>query len=141
MTKQEELQLFIQNDTASIEDKRIIKEKIINENMKIVKHIAYSYYKKNHKQSLDDLISEGCVGICVAYDKFDYKRNIKFGSYAQFWIQEYVRSYYRDKFIRIPKYLFEIIYAVGRGDAEFTTLGEILLNKKRVELRDVHTIT
>lgn len=45
--------------------------------------------------SLDDLVSEGYLGVLLALDKFDPERGVPFGAYALFWIRARLRAYAR----------------------------------------------
>lgn len=54
--------------------------------------------------TLEDLISEGNVGLCIAIDKFDHTKGYKFISYAVFWIKQCILESIKDniKTVRIP---------------------------------------
>ena len=51
---------------------------------KIAKEFKYS------GPSYDDLVQEGCVGLCIAANKFDPSRGVKFITYAVYWIRAYM---------------------------------------------------
>ena len=72
--------------------------KLVRSNLKFVVNIAKMYRKSGVPFS--DLISEGNVGLMRAAKKFDGDRNIKFISYAVWWIknsiQECINEYKQD---------------------------------------------
>lgn len=39
-----------------------------------------------------DLFQEGCIGLMVAVERFDYARGFRFSTYALFWIRAYVAA-------------------------------------------------
>ena len=43
------------------------------------------------RPTLDELIQEGVMGLAEATDRFDPDRGLRFGTYATFWITNYVR--------------------------------------------------
>lgn len=66
-------------------------EKLITSNLKFVVSIAKKY--KNYGVPFSDLISEGNIGLVRAAYKFDYKKDIKFISYAVWWIRQAIQEY------------------------------------------------
>lgn len=48
-------------------------------------------WMRNHYGDYDDLMQSGFCGVMHAYSKFDFKKNVKFTTYAYFWIRAYVR--------------------------------------------------
>jgi RNA polymerase sigma-32 factor len=63
---------------------------LVRDNLKFVYKIANSFYRLGHK---DDLISEGCLGLCIAAAKFDPQRNVKFTTYSAWWIRAAIFNY------------------------------------------------
>jgi RNA polymerase primary sigma factor len=45
---------------------------------------------------LDDLIQEGNVGLMKAIEHFDPKKNVRFATYAVWWIRAYITRYLKD---------------------------------------------
>ena len=79
--KDEEPEVFKRyNASTSPTEKRKIRDKVINHNLRFVVAIAKQY--QNQGLPLPDLISEGNIGIMKAMDRFDVTRGIKFISYA-----------------------------------------------------------
>ncbi|MFP4522185.1 MAG: RNA polymerase sigma factor RpoD/SigA [Fibrobacterota bacterium] len=62
------------------------KETIINANLRFVVSVALKY--QNQGMPLSDLINEGNMGLIRAVESFDTERNIKFISYAVWWIRQ-----------------------------------------------------
>lgn len=75
---------------------------IINCNLKFVVSIAKAY--QGQGILLEDLISEGNLGLIKALERFDLKRNVKFISYAVWWIRQSILNAIHEnaKSIRIP---------------------------------------
>lgn len=78
------------------------REKLIKSNLRFVITIAKKYQKKG--LDLEDLISEGNIGLMTAVEKFDETKGYKFISYAVWWIRQSILRAISDKSraIRIP---------------------------------------
>jgi RNA polymerase sigma factor FliA len=64
----------------NVEDER---ERIVEEFIPIIKHLAYKVSKGfEEKNMIDDLISAGIVGLLEAIDKYDTKRGAKLNTFA-----------------------------------------------------------
>jgi len=83
-------------------DKKL-REEFIKKNQGLVYHIAKKYAFP--PEILSDLITEGNVGLLKAIEKFDLKKNVKFGTYAYFWIKRYIlRALMREfEILKIPE--------------------------------------
>ncbi|MGL5642791.1 MAG: sigma-70 family RNA polymerase sigma factor [Paraclostridium sp.] len=68
----------------------ISKEELINQNMPIVKSIAYKYYTNKIGMEFEDLVSYGVMGLLDASDKFDKEKGVKFSTYASIRITSYI---------------------------------------------------
>lgn len=109
MSKKDEVKIFKKyNKNKCQKAKAEILQRNIRLVIKIVRDEFYKVSAKNHsfKNSFDeaDLISEGCIGINTAIDKFDVSRGIKFSTYASFWIKQQVLRYIANnaRTIRLP---------------------------------------
>lgn len=87
-------------DTISI-------EKLITSNLKFVVSIAKNY--KTYGVPFSDLISEGNIGLIKAAYKFDYKRDIKFISYAVWWIRQSIQEYIKKTTLNNSRELSDIM--------------------------------
>lgn len=102
------------------------KDKLIKANLRFVVSIAKKF--ENRGLQLLDLVQEGNVGLMTAIDKFDYKRGIKFCSYAHWWIQQTIMKALmgQAKTIRIPVHIVEKIRKLKWA---FRTLSQELKRK------------
>lgn len=89
------------NEVLTYEEEKDLKYKILNgsetaklelynRNLKFVVNIAKTY--KNDFLDINDLISEGNLGMLVALEKFDYTRECRFMTYAVYWIRHYIHT-------------------------------------------------
>ncbi|MBI5376989.1 MAG: sigma-70 family RNA polymerase sigma factor [Candidatus Schekmanbacteria bacterium] len=96
----------IKNFLTSYND---IKSKLVKVNLRFVVSISKKY--QNRGLQLLDLVQEGNIGLMTAIDKYDYKRGIKFCSYAHWWIQQTIMKALmaQGKTIRIPVHIVDKI--------------------------------
>lgn len=74
------------------EDKRA-KDELIRCSLRHVVPIALKYRRSG--EPLADLIAEGNLGLLHAMKKFDPERDIRFITYAKFWVRAYLTRYVR----------------------------------------------
>jgi len=76
--------------------------KLVQSNLRFVVTVAKEYQYSNIP--LEDLISEGNIGLIKAVDKFDETKKIRFISYAVWWIrQSIIQSIYENgSIVRLP---------------------------------------
>ena len=79
------------------------KNKIVNANLRFVVNVAKKYQKKGLE--LEDLISEGNIGLLSAIEKFDVSKGYHFISYAVWWIRQSILKAICEKSraIRLPQ--------------------------------------
>lgn len=87
------------------EAKSAAREKLINSNLKLVVFWARKYVKSNIEMM--DLISMGVEGLIHAADKWDYRCETKFSTYASFWIRQAISRgcLYEGNSVKIPVYM------------------------------------
>ncbi|MCS7179861.1 MAG: sigma-70 family RNA polymerase sigma factor [bacterium] len=83
-------------------DKKL-REEFIKKNQGLVIHIAKKYAFS--PEILPDLIAEGNMGLMRAIEKFDFRKKVKFGTYAYFWIKRFVLRAIMKEFeiLKIPE--------------------------------------
>jgi RNA polymerase primary sigma factor len=66
------------------------KEKLISSNVRLVVSIA-KHYQVSTQLTLLDLVQEGMIGLIRAAEKFDWRRGLKFSTYATLWIRQSIQ--------------------------------------------------
>jgi len=85
LTKEEEVALAKRKE----EGDESARELLINSNMRLVINTALKYINKG--VDLEDLISEGALGLVLACDKFDWSVGSKFDTLAYWYIRRNIR--------------------------------------------------
>ena len=71
-------------------------EKLVTANLRLVIKIAFQYHRQ--WANVLDLIQEGNVGLVEALSRYDPYREIRFSSYAQYWIRAMILRFLLDNF-------------------------------------------
>lgn len=98
LSHEEETELALKAQAGDVN----AKNKIINANLRFVVNVAKKY--QNHGLDLEDLISEGNIGLMTAIEKFDVSKGYHFISYAVWWIRQCILKAVCEKSraIRLP---------------------------------------
>jgi RNA polymerase primary sigma factor len=150
LTAQEEAELAKRIENGE----REAKDRMINSNLRLVVSIAKRY--QGHDLSLLDLIQEGILGLIRAAEKFDWRRELKFSTYATWWIRQAIERGIANKsrMIRMPVHVIqrerriaraerELALRLGRQPTEEEVVEAVKLPAKQVrEVRDAaRTVT
>ena len=71
-------------------DERALHE-LVQSYTRLVISIAAKF--RNYGLPMGDLIQEGNVGLMQAAERFDYKRDLRFSTYASWWIRSCIQDY------------------------------------------------
>lgn len=98
ITREEEVELVKLVKAGNM----VARAKLIKANLRFVVSIAKKY--QNSGIPLEDLISEGNIGLVVAADRFDPEKGYHFISYAVWWIKQAILKAISEKsrLIRLP---------------------------------------
>lgn len=112
--EEKELSVLIQNG-----DKEALK-KLVNCNLRLVVNIALKT-RKNNDVPIMDMIQEGNLGLMSAAEKFSYKFNTRFSTYAYPWILQYIIRFVRNRnsMITIPQRKEEILRKITKINTKF----------------------
>lgn len=75
---------------------RAAAQKLVTSNLRLVIKIAFQYHRQ--WANVLDLIQEGNVGLVEALSRYDPYREIRFSSYAQYWIRAMILRFLLDNF-------------------------------------------
>jgi RNA polymerase primary sigma factor len=114
------------------------KERMIECNLRLVFSIARELQGRG--VPFADLVQEGTIGLVRAVERFDHRREVKFSTYAVWWIRQAMRgAIARSQLIRIPRRAgMDAFRAAPRvtaslddpvGDGE-TPLGELVADEE-----------
>ncbi len=85
------------------------RQHLILANLRLVVNIAKRY--RNQGLSLMDLIEEGNLGLIRAVEKFDHTRNLRFSTYATWWIRQFVGRAVQNQgsIVRLPSHKLDAL--------------------------------
>ena len=121
----EEQELFCQlkehkdNDTNKYNE---LVSKIVSHNIGLVYKMAYRLCIP--RMDIDDLIQQGMEGMLVAIDRYEVERDLKFATYANWWIYQKILLYQKQQsyLVRVPDYIYQerskIMKAIGSLKAD-----------------------
>ena len=78
-------------------------QKLINSNLRLVVKIAGLF--NVHDIPILDMIQEGNIGLIYAAKKFDYRKNVRFCTYASLWIRQFISRFISNgrRLVRLPE--------------------------------------
>jgi RNA polymerase primary sigma factor len=109
LTREQEIELAQRIEAGD----KSAKNELITANLKLVVSVAKKYVGRGLQ--LHDLIQEGNIGLLKAVDKFDWRKECKFSTYATWWLKQSILQALADqsRTIRLPAYLSEIINKIA----------------------------
>ncbi len=109
LTKREEIELGKAIQEGTREERELAKERLVQANLRLVVSIAKKYIGQG--VLFMDLVQEGSLGLIKAAEKYDYRKNFKFSTYATWWIkQTIIRAISNhSRTIRIPVHMLDKI--------------------------------
>ena len=92
-----------------------VRQKLVEANLRLVIKIARSYLNKS--LSLLDIIQEGNIGLIYAAERYDPERQVRFSTYASWWIKQHILRYLESKrrFIRLPHRKEQILRKIQKS--------------------------
>jgi RNA polymerase primary sigma factor len=126
LTFEEELELSRRIQNGDEEAKR----KLIEANLRLVAKIAHIYRAPD--VLFMDIIQEGNIGLMKAVEKYDYEKNVRFSTYANWWIRQAISRFLSNKrrVIRLPNRKEEALRGIRKA---YHTLSQTLQRQPSTE--------
>jgi RNA polymerase primary sigma factor len=118
-------------------------QRLVEANLRFVVSVAKKY--RGCGLSFLDLINEGNIGLIEAAKRFDPKRNVKFITYAVWWIRQaivHALSQHSGAF-RLPQKQANLLYRIGKTISQLTSelkrnpTAEEIAKKLEIQVEDV----
>jgi RNA polymerase primary sigma factor len=100
--RERELALLMNSNEISETRRQEIQQELIEGNLRFVITVAKQY--QNQGLDFSDLIAEGNLGLMKAIQNFDWTKNLRFISYAVWWVKQSILQSLNDnaRTIRLP---------------------------------------
>jgi RNA polymerase primary sigma factor len=94
---------------------KVAHDELANANLRLVISIARK--RVGRGLSLIDVIAEGNTGLLRAVERFDWRRETKFSTYATWWIEQAIQRSVADtsRMIRLPVHLVERLNSIRKA--------------------------
>ncbi|MDR1858312.1 MAG: RNA polymerase sigma factor RpoD/SigA [Treponema sp.] len=104
--------------------------KLVQGNLRFVVKIARQYAVQD--VPFIDLIQEGNLGLIHAAEKYDHKKNVRFCTYATWWIRQFITRFLTNKrrIVRLPHRKEEILRRIQHT---YHVLSQTLMHQPRAE--------
>jgi RNA polymerase sigma factor (sigma-70 family) len=139
LTREEEFDLFMElgDPAISEKEKNKIKDKIIKGNLRFVFKTAKKF-SKNDPDVFEELILAGNEGLLVGLEKFKPAMNVRFLSYAGWWIQQRIlKEMSKMRIVSLPIWKQQVLARIQKyveSKEEDVTFDE--LKKEFPEIRE-----
>jgi len=132
--REKELSKIMLSPETSNEDRSKIERELLMGNLRFVITVAKQY--QNQGLDFPDLIAEGNIGLLKAIKNFDWSKNLRFISYAVWWVKQSILQSLNDnaRTIRLPVNVVqdlhrakkEVEHTDGKLDDKFASLPSIV---------------
>jgi RNA polymerase primary sigma factor len=124
--RERELSKLISSGTLTEREKEEINKELLEGNLRFVITVAKQY--QNQGLDFPDLIAEGNLGLMKAINNFDWSKNLRFISYAVWWVKQSILQSLNDnaRTIRLP---VNVVQDLHRAKKEIESNGGKLDDK------------
>ena len=118
--REKELSSLMKSGTLTSDDVNKVHKELLEGNLRFVITVAKQY--QNQGLDLADLIAEGNLGLMKAIKNFDWNKDLRFISYAVWWVKQSILQSLNDnaRTIRLP---FNVVQDLNRAKKEIDAKG------------------
>lgn len=124
--RERELAKRMLSGNISEEEKEQIKQELIEGNLRFVITVSKQY--QNQGLDLTDLIAEGNYGLIKAIENFDWSKNLRFISYAVWWVRQSILQSLNEN-ARTIRFPVNVVQDLQKAKKEQEITGEDLADK------------
>lgn len=124
------LKEFVQDLTRALDEYRRLRDRMIEANLRLVISFAKRYRRAG--VSFLDMLQEGTLGLIRAVEKYDPVKEVKFGTYAVWWIWQQIgrAGDMHGGLIRTPVHWNQLRRKVGRETQRLQTKHDGAVDRK-----------
>jgi RNA polymerase primary sigma factor len=124
--REKELAKLISSGNMTEEQRKKINKELVEGNLRFVITVAKQY--QNQGLDFPDLIAEGNMGLIKAIENFDWSKNLRFISYAVWWVRQCILQSLNEnaRTIRLP---VNVVQDLHRAKKEIQNTGNQLPEK------------
>jgi RNA polymerase primary sigma factor len=124
--REKELAVKMKNEDTSKREREKIESELLVGNLRFVITVAKQY--QNQGLDLSDLIAEGNLGLMKAIKNFDWNKDLRFISYAVWWVKQSIIQSLNDnaRTIRLP---VNVVQDLHKAKKEIAITGKELESK------------
>jgi len=124
--REKELAVKMKSDETSERERKKIEKELLEGNLRFVITVAKQY--QNQGLDLSDLIAEGNLGLMKAIKNFDWNKDLRFISYAVWWVKQSIIQSLNDnaRTIRLP---VNVVQDLHKAKKELEQSGKKLEDK------------
>ncbi|MEU6328359.1 SigB/SigF/SigG family RNA polymerase sigma factor [Streptomyces sp. NPDC047049] len=100
-----------------------VRNTLIEMNLSLVRYVARRF--SSRKESMEDVLQVGTIGLIKAIDRYDPSRDVEFTTLAVPYIQGEIKRFFRDTTwsVRVPRRLQELRIDIARAREELESEG------------------
>jgi RNA polymerase primary sigma factor len=132
--RERELAKLMKSDSTSTRERQKIEEELLTGNLRFVITVAKQY--QNQGLDFSDLVAEGNLGLMKAIKNFDWNKDLRFISYAVWWVKQSILQSLNDnaRTIRLPVNVVQDLHRAKKAvestgaqlDAKFQSLPSMI---------------
>lgn len=112
--REKELSKMMMSNTLTEKQRRDVEQELLTGNLRFVITVAKQY--QNQGLDFPDLVAEGNLGLLKAIKNFDWSKNLRFISYAVWWVKQSIIQSLNDnaRTIRLPVNVVQDLHKAKR---------------------------